>query len=61
MYALGLSGGANSRALREKLQKSLGLPSLMSLTALMEVLNTMMTAVELAERVAEIKEGENDI
>lgn len=61
MYELGLSGGANSRVLREKLQKSLGLPSLMSVTALMEVLNTMMTANELAERVAKIKEGENDI
>lgn len=61
MYELGLSGGANSRMLRERLQKSLGLPSLMSAGALMEVLNTMMTAQELAERISEFKEDENDI
>lgn len=61
MYELGLSGGANSRSLREILQKSLGLPSLMSVTALIEVLNTMMSAQELARRVSEIKEDGNDI
>lgn len=61
MYELGLSGGANSRAFRERLQKSLGLPSLMSVTALMEVLNTMMTADELSKRAAELKEEANDI
>lgn len=61
MYELGLSGGANSRVLREKLQKSLGLPSLMSVTALMEVLNTMMNTQELTKRVTDIKEDGNDI
>lgn len=61
MYELGLSGGNNSRVLRECLQKSLGLPSLMSVTALIEVLNTMMNSQELSERVAKILEGENGI
>lgn len=48
LYELGLSGGTHSRQLRENLQKSLGLPSLMSTGALVEVLNTMMTRAELA-------------
>lgn len=51
LYELGLSGGANSRQLRENLQRSLGLPSLMSTGALAEVLNTMMTSAELAEYI----------
>lgn len=61
LYELGLSGGKNSHELREKLQKSLGLPSLMSATALIEVLNTMMDSKELAERVLKLKEAEDDI
>ncbi|MCM1314085.1 MAG: DUF4093 domain-containing protein [Prevotella sp.] len=51
LYELGLSGGKDSRQLRENLQKSLGLPSLMSTSALIEVLNIMMTSTELAEYV----------
>ena len=61
LYELGLSGGSNSSELRRRLQKKLGLPSLMSATALTEVLNTMMTAAELAVRVAELKEEDNGI
>lgn len=55
LYELGLSGGKNSRELRKSLQKSLDLPELMSASSLTEVLNTMMTAEELAERVAALK------
>ena len=55
LYELGLSGGENSRELRKRLQKSLDLPELMSASSLTEVLNTMMTAAELAERVAALK------
>ena len=55
LYELGLSGGENSRELRKRLQKSLDLPELMSASSLTEVLNTMMTAEELAERVAALK------
>lgn len=51
LYELGLSGGKDSRILREKLQKSLGLPSLMSAGSLMEVLNTMMDSAELSEHM----------
>lgn len=60
-YELGLSGSANSSELRRKLQKSLGLPELMSNTALMEVLNTMMDAEALAEKIAQIKEDVDEI
>ena len=55
LYELGLSGGENSRELRKRLQKRLDLPELMSASSLTEVLNTMMTAEELAERVAALK------
>lgn len=59
LYELGLSGGSGSSQLRRQLQKRLGLPSLLSAGALIEVLNTMMTAEELAEEVRAVKE-END-
>ena len=61
LYELGLSGGSNSSELRRRLQKKLGLPSLLSATALTEVLGTMMTAAELAEKVNELKEENNGI
>lgn len=61
LYELGLSGGSNSRELREKLQVSLGLPRLLSASALVEVLCTMMNSDELAEAVAKAKEGSDDI
>lgn len=47
LYALGLSGGADSKARRKALQKQLGLPDLLSAASLLEVLNTMMTKQEL--------------
>lgn len=61
LYELGLSGGSNSSELRRRLQKSLGLPSLLSASALTEVLNTMMTAAELEEKVAQLREEDNGI
>jgi len=61
LYELGLSGGKNSRELRIKLQKSLGLPSIMSASSLIEVLNTMMNSAELSLRAASLKEECDDI
>lgn len=61
LFELGLSGGNNSSELRKRLQKKLGLPSLLSAGALLEVLNTMMTAEELTEKVQELKEEEHGI
>jgi len=61
MFALGLSGGEGSSILRKKLQKKLGLPELMSSTALMEVLNTMMDAAELEKTIRELREENDDI
>ena len=61
LYELGLSGGRDSSALRKRLQKSLGLPELLSASSLTEVLNTMMNAEELAERTAALMEENNDI
>lgn len=56
LYELGLSGGDRSRELRERLQVSLGLPRLLSATALVEVLRTMMNSDELAALTEKIKE-----
>ena len=61
LYELGLSGGSNSSALRKQLQKQLGLPSLLSAGALVEVLNTMMSAEELADKVAAMKEESHGV
>lgn len=61
LYELGLSGGADSRILRERLQASLGLPRLMSAGALVEVLNTMMDSEELAGRIEMLKEEKNGL
>ncbi|MCM1133122.1 MAG: DUF4093 domain-containing protein [Ruminococcus flavefaciens] len=61
LYELGLSGGNNSSILRKKLQKSLELPSLLSAGALLEILNTMMTAEELAVKVRELEETDYGI
>ena len=61
LYELGLSGGKSSRELRKKLQSKLGLPSMMSASSLIEVLNTMMDKTELARYVSELTEAENDI
>lgn len=61
LFELGLSGGPNSRELRIALQKKLGLPSLMSSTALIEVLNTMMNSDELEQQVMELTEVSDGI
>lgn len=56
MFELGLSGGRDSSSLRKKLQKRLGLPELLSSGSLLDVLNTMMTARELAGHISAIAE-----
>lgn len=61
LFELGLSGGRDSKLLRERLQRSLGLPSLMSASSLIEALNTMMNREELERRLTAIKEKEHDI
>ena len=61
LYELGLSGGAESSSMRKALQKSLGLPSLMSATALVEVLRTMTDSIGLKEMVRKLKEEKDDI
>lgn len=43
LYFAGLSGSADSAQARRALQQKLGLPSMLSATALLEILNSMMT------------------
>lgn len=54
-FELGLSGKPNSKILRQKLQKNLGLPELMSSSSLMEVLNTMYDESELKEVIEKLE------
>ncbi len=61
LYELGLSGGADSSSMRKALQKNLGLPSLMSATALVDVLRTMTDSSGLSEMVRKIKEEKDGI
>lgn len=61
MFELGLSGVQDSSMLRKKLQQKLNLPSELSAGALLEILNTMMTASELSEHIQELREEKNDI
>ncbi len=60
LYELGLSGKPDSKSLRLELQKYLGLPSLMSASSLVEVLNTMMSRDELEKTLIRIRE-ESDV
>ena len=43
LYAAGLTGGADSRAARQRLREQLDLPEHLSTNALLEVLNALMT------------------
>lgn len=54
-FALGLSGGENSRQLRQGLAIRLGLPSKLSANMLLDVVNRLLTYRELCEMVEEIK------
>ncbi|MCI8496925.1 MAG: DUF4093 domain-containing protein [Clostridiales bacterium] len=55
LYADGLTGGAQSRLLRGKLLKELGLPERMTTNSLLEVMNSLMTREEYREKIDEIK------
>ncbi len=52
LYFAGLSGMPDSAHARRALQQSLGLPSMLSATALLEVLNSMMTREAFLELTA---------
>ncbi len=49
LYLAGLSGTPNSAERRREFQEKLGLPSMLSATALLEVLNSMMTRSRFLE------------
>ncbi|MBR4224911.1 MAG: DUF4093 domain-containing protein [Oscillospiraceae bacterium] len=53
LFELGLTGRADAAARRQRLLERLGLPSLMTTNALMDVLNSVMTAEELRAAMAE--------
>lgn len=51
LYLAGLNGTPNSTERRRALQEALGLPSMMSSTALLEILNSMMSREEFLKRM----------
>lgn len=55
LFSDGFSGGAESRALREKLLKKLGLPAKISVNMLLDVLNDLYGYEQYKEMTAEIK------
>ena len=55
LYALGLSGGADSAARRRRLQKAMGLPERMSSKQLLTALNCLVGPEELASVLAAIE------
>ena len=57
MAALGLSGGANSSALRLQLARKLELPAHMSANALLQALNLLYTLEELTDIVKTLELG----
>lgn len=56
LFELGLSGGRNSSLMRKKLLVKLSLPELLSASAMLDILNTMMDKNELEEIVRTIGE-----
>ena len=57
LYALGLSGGADSQGRRQALLKRLGLPERMTANALLEALNILYTREEFLALMGETKAG----
>lgn len=57
---LGLSGGANSAALREQLQKNMGLPQRLSANLLLEIINVMYSREEFLEIAEGLTNSVND-
>lgn len=56
-YAFGISGGENSRILREELLCVLGLPKNLSANALLDVANSLYSYEEFTEVVSRWKQG----
>lgn len=56
LYLLGLSGGVESRMLREKLSHEIDVPARLSANMLLDVLNRLVTKDELVEIVQRIKD-----
>ena len=54
LYELGLSGGENSSAMRRKLLSELDLPERLTVTGMVDILNTLMTRQELYDTVKKI-------
>ena len=57
-YECGFSGMQNSSAMRKKLLSELNLPELMSTTAIIDILNTLMTRQEFFILAEKIHNGE---
>lgn len=54
LYALGLTGGKNSRELRQKLSHEIGIPASLSTNMLLDVVNRLCTYDELVDIIQRI-------
>lgn len=54
LYSLGLAGGQNSRELRQKLSREIGIPAAMSANMMLDVLNRLYTYDELVDIIQRI-------
>ncbi len=57
LYMLGLSGGQESQALRQKVSNELGVPAKLSANMLLDVINRLVTYDELVKIVQRISEN----
>ena len=58
LYELGLSGGENSSEMRRRLLSALDLPERLTVTGMVDILNTLMTRQELYDTVKKITNGD---
>lgn len=58
LYELGLSGGENASGMRRRLLSELDLPERLTVTGMVDILNTFMTRQELYDTVEKINMGE---
>ncbi|MCH5192809.1 MAG: DUF4093 domain-containing protein [Oscillospiraceae bacterium] len=58
LYELGLNGGENSSEMRRALLSALDLPERLTVTGMVEILNTLMTRQELYDTVEKMNRGD---
>lgn len=61
LFALGLSGGTDSAARRQRVQKALGLPARLSANALLDAVNSLYSRKEFLSAVKALQEESGEV